>query len=744
MLDTQSDATEAGSPRRRRPASAASPPATADALPTPRALLAVLRRHLGVLTASVLLIPLGTAITLHRTTPRYTATGTLLYDPLAYRLTELQSILRSDPITDAVMASQAEVLGGLHVVEQVAQELHLFDKPEFNPALRPRPWPMRLLHGLGRWLAPRPVSATPAATGPNLDDASDAVLLNVQHALEVTSAHASRVLTVSFRSEDRTLAAAAVNRAMDIYIKDQLGAKYRAVRRATDWLDTRVAELRAQVRHADDQIAAYRASHGLIQGMHAGLDAEQVSHLSEGLVHARADLAAAEARLDAARGRAGAAAQAAIAPSVAQLRAQQDSLRAQLLGLTGRLGSNHPDVINLRRQLADAERAVHAEIARVISATEADMRAAQERVSAIQGDLHAAQLAVDHNAQSQIPLAAMQRDADAARALLQDVLNRSQEITQQAAVEAPDAHEISLALPPSAPSAPRVVPIMAGASAFGVLFGLLLVYLAEVADRSFRSGAEVRAGLGLPCLALIPEVPRRRLGRLPLAAYGALKPLSPFAEQLRALRAGLWVGAERARVVAVTAARPNEGKTSIALALGRAAALGGERVCVLDCDLRQTGFADLLQADPVPGLTDLLAGRVTEEQVLRTDPLSGMGFLTAGTLDANALGLFMSAAMAMLLHRLRARFDLVLLDAPPAQAMTDSRVIAHLADATLLCVRWRATPLAVAEHALALLGEAGANVVGVALTRVDTRAHRRSGFADAEVYHPRYGGYFRE
>jgi succinoglycan biosynthesis transport protein ExoP len=203
------------------------------------------------------------------------------------------------------------------------------------------------------------------------------------------------------------------------------------------------------------------------------------------------------------------------------------------------------------------------------------------------------------------------------------------------------------------------------------------------------------------------------------------------------------MGTERSRVVAVTAARPAEGKTSVALALGRIAALGGERVCALDCDVRQPAFGRLLQADGELGLTDLLAGHATDEQVIRQDPLSGMHYIAAGSAEANAFSLFMSEAMARLLQRLRARFDLVLLDAPPALAMTGTRAIAAIADATLLCLRWRSTPLAMAENALALLGEAGANVIGLALTRVDARAHLRSGAADAEEYHPRYGGYFR-
>jgi len=743
--------------------------------------LGIVHRHQWLLLAPIVLVPLTAAIALHATTPLYTATGTLLYDPPAYRMAELQSILQTDPITEDVMASQAALLRGLKIVERVSSQLNLFDNPAFNRALRPRSLPARVLSHISNWLAPTPATSTAAQginaraialtnadsnaratagagdkpvdkpggnrgdsmAGPRIDDARNGVLLAVQQAIGTTTVRASRVITVTFTAEDRVLAAAGVNMVMDVYIKDQLAAKYRAVRRANEWLDTRVAELRAEVRSNEDKIAAYRAGHGMVQGMHAGLDAEEVSHLSEDLVTARADLATAGARLDAARGRAGASALAAIAPSVVTLRAQSDSLRAQFQGLDTRLGPNHPDVVTLRRQLADTDRAVGAETARVVAATEADAHAASGRVAALEADLSAARKAVDSTAQSQIPLDSMQRDADAERSLLQSVLGSIQQTAQQNAVESPDAHEISLALPPTTPSSPKVLQVMAGASALGLMLGLLGVYVAELNDHSLRSGAEVRAMLGLPCFALIPEISRRQLGRMPIAAYAAMKPMSQFAEQIRGLRAGLWYGGVRPTVVAVTAASPAEGKTSVTLALGRMSALAGERVCALDCDVRQPAFGRLLGADGELGLTDLLAGRATEEQVMRQDPLTGMYYIAAGSSEANAFSLFMSEAMARLLQGLRAQFKLVLLDAPPAQAMTDTRIIAGIADATLMCLRWRVTPLGVAEHALALLNEAGANVTGVVLTRVDARVHLRSGSADAAVYHPRYGGYFR-
>jgi capsular exopolysaccharide synthesis family protein len=321
---------------------------------------------------------------------------------------------------------------------------------------------------------------------------------------------------------------------------------------------------------------------------------------------------------------------------------------------------------------------------------------------------------------------------------LQAVLDRMEQTAQQSAIEAPDAHEISLALPPQRPSFPRTGPWMAGAAAFGILFGLLLVYVWELADATFHSGDDIRTVLGLPCLALIPSVRRRGLKDVVIEEYAALKPMSPFAEQLRSLRAGLALWPNRPRVVAITAARPREGKTVITQALGRLAAINGERVILLDCDIHQ----------PAPstecGLVDCLLERATLADVVHKDAVTGMAFIPCGRRDPNALGLLMSAAMARLLQTLREDYDLVLLDTPPAEAITDARIVAGLADATLFCVRWRATSRHVALHALELLEEAHANVVGAALTQVDVNVHVRSGYADAEVYHPRYGGYFRE
>lgn len=707
-------------------------------------LLAVVRRRRLPLIATILLVPLVAWLALGRMTPRYSAAATVLYEPNAFSVRELQSILRVDPTTEAVMSSQAEIVRGLTIAERVADQLHLAENPEFDAVLRKPGLLQKGLKQVSAWLDKD--KAAPAAADP--EEARSAVALAVRDATSVAIAKSSRVLEITFTSEDRRLAAAAANLIAALYIRDQLDVKFAAVRHATDWLETRVAELRRDVRTAEERVAAYRASRGLAKGVQAGLNTEQVSRLSADLTQARNEMAQVQARLDSARGKTGAAAQAAIAPSVTLLRSQQELLGAQLQSMLARQGPRHPESLALKSQYAEASRSVGAEIARVVSAAAAELRADRERVSSLEAALRSATATQDTNDQAQVPLNALERDSEASRTLLQSVLERVQQTVQQNAIETPDARLISAATPPSQPSFPRAVPLLAAASVFGLFFGLLLAYLLELADATFRSGQDVRDLLGLPCFALVPEIPRRALRRYRIGDYIAYKPLSPFAEQLRALRAGLWLGvgaggAVRPQIIAVTAARPAEGKTTVALALARAAALAGERVALVDCDIREPGLGRLMVSEGNLGLVDCLLGHAALSDVVRHDRLTNMDFIPAGAAEIHSLGLLMSDAMTDILLALRETYDLVLLDAPPAFAMADARILARLSDATLLCLRWRSTPRNVVRNALDLLDHAHAHLIGVVLTRVDVRAHLRSGFADAEVYHPRYGGYAR-
>jgi succinoglycan biosynthesis transport protein ExoP len=579
--------------------------------------------------------------------------------------------------------------------------------------------------------------------GPILDRERDKTLQMVQDALHASPVHFSHVVEVSFVAGDPLVAAAAVNNAMDAYIKEQYAAKHRLVDTANALLEKQAAELRRQVRMAEERMSSYRAEHGLSQGMHAGTDTEEITHLTEDLVKAQSERGAANARLDAARGKAGAEAQAAVAPSVVQLRVQLDQLAGQMQGQRVRLGSAHPEVQSLNHQYLDGQRALNAEIVRVVAATGAEQRAATERVESLEHILGEAKIAAENSARAQIPLNAMNRDLEAGRGQLQAILDRIQQTAQQAAIESSEAHEISQAIPPEHPSSPHTMQVMVGSTAAAVFLGLLLVYILHLIDSTLHSGAELRDVTGLPCFALLPEVGKRALGHLKVHDYVVRRPLTPFAEQVRALRTALALDIDHPHVITVTAALPGEGKSHLTLSLGRSAQLAGERVLAIDCDIRQATFQHRLGGRSAPGLMEVLRGEAAWRDVIQDDPLSAMKFIAAGKPGGDVVGLFLSDRMRQLLADLRDNYDLILMDTPPVESMTESRVAAVLADATLLCVRWRSTRSETLLRTLEVLHDTHAKVIGTVLTRVDTRVHLRSGYADSGVYHRRHKAYFQ-
>ena len=181
----------------------------------------------------MLLCPLLAYVAITQLTPRYTATGTLLYDASEYKVRELQSILRVDPITDAVMASQAEVLRGMPVVEQVASRLNLLANPEFNASLRPPSWLRRERSRRSRMLfAPERrirQRRCRAATGSRPQRHAERGAGRADRHTGEGIARAGGVVHRG-RSGDRRRRGRTI--AMDVYVKSQLGAKYGAVAKA--------------------------------------------------------------------------------------------------------------------------------------------------------------------------------------------------------------------------------------------------------------------------------------------------------------------------------------------------------------------------------------------------------------------------------------------------------------------------------------------------------------------------------
>jgi capsular exopolysaccharide synthesis family protein len=265
---------------------------------------------------------------------------------------------------------------------------------------------------------------------------------------------------------------------------------------------------------------------------------------------------------------------------------------------------------------------------------------------------------------------------------------------------------------------------MAIAIALSLVLGIVLACVLERMRVGFATPGEVEAQLGLPVIGLVPRVRKAALRAGPGDAGGLELGLA-----LGRLRGVLQVmdRTSRPRVITVTSALPEEGKSTLAAALARNAAHAGWRVLLVDGDLRHPAIASIFGMRPDPGLAQLLTARTpgaVADSVRRSTPK--LHVIPTGVASADPQELLASPILASLLDAARSNYDLVVIDAPPVLPTVDALLLAQVADATLLVVRWETTPRAAVSKCLALLQGSGAQVLGAIMTQVHPRRFSHS------------------
>lgn len=715
--------------------------------------LRILRRRRWTLILSVIIGLLLTIVAVSQMTPKYTATLELIIEPKQISVIDLESIIAQAPPDADLIASQIEIIRSRDLAGKVIDRLNLDENPEFNPTLQEPGVVASTIDAIKsevmNWLGvPTTVEEMPA------DRERTLVINEFLSALNVSLRGESRVVGVSFTSVDRELAPTVANTVVDIYLVEQLEAKFNAISRASVWLNDRLVTLRKQVEEAENAVESYRAQAGLVEGVNSNVITEQISALSAQLIEARAAQTNAESRLAQVRSFANNPSQLQYVPEVLQfpvvqqLWQEQAALMRQEADLAAKYGKQHPQLINLRAQIQQLNARVSQEVERVARSLEGAVNQARAQTASLQRQLDELVNAASRYDIAEAKLRALQREAETSQKMLQVFLERSMQSGDLVQLEEPDARILSRAAVPLGPSYPKTKLYLAGATLGSILLGLLLMYLQEKLDHTFRSGEEIEEATQLPCLALVPMVSGIRQARA-LHEYVIKKPTSVYAEAIRLLRTSLWLqrrsarSGERPNCVAITSSKPGESKTSTAISLARAAAHAGERVILIDCDVRMPAVGHTFGAANSSGLLDVLAGTAEGTQVIQKDYASPLDFMVAGGVGTNSAKLLMSGTMVELIEQLRKKYDLIVLDSPPALAISDARIIARIADAVIYCVRWRDTSRSAVTNGLKVLLESGARVIGVALTQVDMKVHARSGYSDAYFYSKPYVGYFK-
>ena len=247
----------------------------------------------------------------------------------------------------------------------------------------------------------------------------------------------------------------------------------------------------------------------------------------------------------------------------------------------------------------------------------------------------------------------------------------------------------------------------------------------EAADQSVKNGDELEERVGFPAIASIPTISKRMMRMMPAAerhpsGYLIGRPMSAFAEALRVLRTVIVYSKldRQVKVVAVTSALPGEGKTTVSMCLARVAAMSGQRVCVVDCDLRMQSINDVIDIETDVGILQVLAGEAPWRSAIVHDPNSDAHVLPVATAGFTPRDVFGSGAMVRLIDDLRGAYDLVILDCAPILAVAETRILVKQADTTVLVARSGKTPMKALYAAAQQTVMADGHVLGVALNCV--------------------------
>ena len=702
------------------------------------ALWAVFRRRFRLFLAAALATLAVVVIVTFQMTPLYEAEARLVINNRETQALDYASIIAGVSPDAAAVDTEVEILLSRTAAAAVAEALDLWDDEEFGGEDAP---------GLLARFLPAQVEE-----GPDERLARERTIERLLGAVEAERAGITYAIAVRAVSRDPQKAAAIANAFAEQYIDDQLAQKFGIYDRANVYLVDAVGRAREEWRSAEEAVEQYRGETGLLSTEGTLLSEQQVSQLQAQLIVQEADLAERRARLTTVQRRlslgAGLDAIAAVtnSPVITDLRAKQADLARRKAELETRYGPLHPQVDKVNSEAADVDRQIEAETQRVVTGLENELRVAENRVATLRTRIGGLEADLGSDNAALVRLRELEREAEVAEANWQSLRTRSRESAQLTDLIEADARVSDPAALPTAPAFPDKVLNLGLGLLLGAAMGGLAVTLSEVFDNGLRTGEDVERHLNTRLVASVPELTARAAKGQAPEDYLVDKPLSAFAEGYRTVRSALQLqGDEPSKVVAVTSAVSGEGKTVSALCLARIAALSGDRTLIIDGDLRRRvlsrRFVDEA-AEAAPGLADVLAGRAPLRRALVKDPATGLDVLPVSEDRSGTGDLFGSARFAGLMAKLRTRYDLIVLDTAPLTAVADTRLAVASADAAILFVRWKETPVPLAKSAAKVIGETKTPLVGAVLTRIDGRAQAGYAYEGSDAYYAQHGKYY--
>lgn len=733
--------------------------ALADAYPAPSSGQAtvvdywrILHKHKWTVVMSVVVLVSLAALVSFRATPRYDARARIAIhreatDVLGFQ--DMGSTGGEDWNYTVAIDTQVRVLQSDTLAQEVIRKLQLDKNPAFA----------------GEMANPQDAgSSEPPMTQAERDET---MLSFFRSSLGVTAIPNSRIVEIRFISPDPDLAAKVANTLAQSYIEHNFKTKFESTMQTSEWLSRQLADLQLKVETTQEKLVRYQQEHGIV-----GVDEKQniitakLDELNKELTSAEADRIQKEARFRlASSGEADLIARSDSNILLDKLRSQEADLRTQYSQVTTQFGANYPKVMELRNQITQVEGAIKDEIRKIAGRIENDYRAAMQREAMLRDALEKQKTVANKLNENAIQYNILKRDVETSRNLYEGLLQKLKEASVSAGLRSSNVRVVDAARVPIAPSEPNIPRNILLGLLMGLAGGVALAFVREFMDNTVRTPEQVEVIAALPSLGIIPMGliaaadangrKGRRLsltsgngkengqsGRVELISHA--QPKSELAESYRALRTSILLSSlgSPPKVILVTSALPQEGKTTTSINSAVVLAQKGARVLLVDADMRRPSIHRALGLRSRAGLSNLLTGSDTVDHlIVASTQVPNLFVLPAGPPPPQPAELLGSSLMQKYLAEWRQQYDHIVIDTPPTVSVTDAVLLSVQADAVILVIRSGQTTKEALRRARDLLLQVNARVMGVVVNAVDLRS---AGSYYYYYYGSKYGHYYSD
>jgi capsular exopolysaccharide synthesis family protein len=552
----------------------------------------------------------------------------------------------------------------------------------------------------------------------------------------------TRLVQISYTHPDPRLATEIANALVKTFIEENFKTKFESVTQTSEWLSTELADLQLKVQTSEEKLVRYQKDHSIL-----GVDEKQnivtakLNELNNVLTAAQTDRIQKESnyRLAVTGDPAALPKTSGTSSMLERLREKEVDLNTQYAQATTQFGSGYPKVVELNNQLKQVRMEIVAEETRVQHGVRDDYLAALQRENLLTTAFNQQKQEANQLNESAIEYSVLKRDAESNRQLYQDLLQRLKEAGVSAGLRSSNIRVVDIARTPTQPITPNVPRNLQVGLLLGLACGIGLAFVLESLDTSIRSMEELSAISTLPALGTIPlqlssnGYLRKRLKTMSAetetsespALVTHTRPKSEAAEAYRALRTSILLSSFGAppKVILVTSALPQEGKTTISANSALVLAQRGSRVLLIDADLRRPGIDKLFGFRSRGGLSTLISGvDKIEDVVVPFTQVPNLWILPAGPIPPQPVELLGSTVMKDHITRWRDEFDHIIIDTPPCLSVTDAVVLSPEADRVILVARAGKTTKPALRRACELLLHVNARVMGIVLNALDLRS----------------------